>query len=695
MNNLSPLRSDPARSPKSKSAGATRDDDTVTTREPYVNGSLTMSQEGFSRMCAVEPPLAPVESIPGKAIELAYPVLESGFAQLRAGDFAVKKTRSDSKKQMTSRSQPRPIRDWSSPQLLGILLLFSAIFAIYGISSWGNGFIYDDVQMIQSREGAHSLTDVAHLFAEPSFPNLPYYRPVTTTTLMLQRAAHGENPRPYHLFNALLIGLAGLLAYALLRLPVFKIESIPALLGAALFCLHPIASSVVYPAASGRETLLPSAWTLLAIYAYLRPGRKWYGLAIFAFAGALFSKEQAVIVPVLFLLADLLDLSGDPPGPSLRRWTVRYLPIVPIMVIYIGIRRILFEGTEFALGSLGGPFLSFAYALQDIFVPFAALYYEPTRAIWLSWPRLLIALSLLALITLLVTRMGPTNRRASWFWLGWFVVNLLPTANLLQQEAPFDDRYVFLASLSVFALAASITSTFWDTEMPRRLILVSGLVLVACSAALTHHRSGYFQDDISFSRQWIGINPDSVNAHFSMGLALARKRRFDEAIRHYAEALRIRPEYALAHNNLGDALLKSGRIDESLPHFSKALELNADYAEAHYNMATALVQLNQPEKAIRHFSEVVRLQPRFTEAHNNLGNTLARQKRWDEAIEHYAKALEAHPENADAHNNWANALVEQGKLQEAIEHYSAALEIRPGFPEARRNLSAVLDYMKQ
>ncbi len=607
----------------------------------------------------------------------------------------MKKTKSASSKPTTRRSQPRPTKNKSNPQLLGVLLLFSVIVAVYGISSWDSEFIYDDVQMILNRTGAHSLSDVANLFAEPSFPNLPYYRPVTTTTLMLQRAVHGENPGPFHLFNAFLVGVAGLLVYALLRLPVFKIERIPALLGAALFCLHPIASSVVYPASSGRETLLPSTWTVLAIYAYLRPGRKWYGLAVFAFAGALFSKEQAVIVPVLFLLADLLGLSGDPPRRSLRRWTVRYLPIVPIMVTYVGIRRILFEGTEFALGSLGGPFLSLAYALQDIFVPFAALYYEPTRAIWLSWPRLLVALGLVVLIALLVIRLGPPYRRASWFWLGWFVVNLLPTANLLRQEAPFDDRYVFLASLSVFAVAASLASAFWSTETVRRSVLVSGLALLSCAVAMTHHRASYFKDDVSFSSQWLKINPGSVNAHFNMGFALVRRREFDEGIRHYTEALRIRPDYALAHSNLGNAFLKSGRVDESLPHFSKALEINPDYAEAHYNMATALAQLNQLEKAIRHYLEVLRLRPSFAEAHNNLGNTLARQKRLDEAIGHYSQALQAHPDNADAHNNWANALVEQGKLQEAIDHYYAALEIRPGFPEARRNLTAVLDYMQQ
>ena len=326
-----------------------------------------------------------------------------------------------------------------------------------------------------------------------------------------------------------------------------------------MFCLHPIASSVVYPASSGRETLLPSTWTLLATYAYLRPGRKWYGLAVFAFAGALFSKEQAVIVPALFLLADLLGLSGEPPGRSLRQWMLRYLPIAPIMLIYIGIRRLLFEGTEFTFGSLGGPFLSIAYALQDIFLPFVELHYEPTVAIWLSWPRLAISFSLLILMTVLAIRLWPSIHRVAWFWLGWFVVNLLPTATCSSKRPPS-------------TIATSFWPRFrclrWQHPSPQRSGVESrqldasdlGLVLVACCAAISHHRAVYFAMTSSFSRQWLRINPGSVNAHFDMGSALVRGGEFDEAIKHYTEVLRIRPDYAAAHNNLGNAFLKSGRV---------------------------------------------------------------------------------------------------------------------------------------
>src|SRR5262249_58752993 len=112
------------------------------------------------------------------------------------------------------------------------------------------------------------------------------------------------------------------------------IESAAALTAAALFALHPLASSTVYPIASGRETLLPSLWTLLAVYAFLRSGSRWYAVALAAFAAALFSKEQSVVVPALFVLADGLRLSADAPGGDLRRWAARYLPIAAIVRLY-------------------------------------------------------------------------------------------------------------------------------------------------------------------------------------------------------------------------------------------------------------------------------------------------------------------------------------------------------------------------
>src|SRR5262249_13229965 len=137
--------------------------------------------------------------------------------------------------------KPQPTAGGRGRSRLASALLFTSVAAVYA-PSYRNGFIYDDTQVIGAQRAPRSAADFARIFAERHFPNLPYYRPITRLTLLGQKTLHGDNPAPFHLANAVLMGLAAAAAYALLRLPVFRIEPAAALAAAALFALHPLAS---------------------------------------------------------------------------------------------------------------------------------------------------------------------------------------------------------------------------------------------------------------------------------------------------------------------------------------------------------------------------------------------------------------------------------------------------------------------
>src|SRR5437868_12282855 len=228
------------------------------------------------------------------------------------------------------------------------LLLFAAVAAFYLVAI-GNDFLYDDHEVILNHAAPRSMADVLQIFRERHFPNLPYYRPITRATLLVQKSIWGEDPAPFHVFNAALMGLVAVLAYMLLRLPVFVCDGVAAILAAGMFALDPVASSCVYPVSSGRETLMPAVWVLAAMYFWLRPAWRGKALAYVAFAGALLSKEQAVVLPLLWILADLLGLAPDAPGRNARRWMVRYLPMLPIVAGYFAIRHALFGSSEYVL----------------------------------------------------------------------------------------------------------------------------------------------------------------------------------------------------------------------------------------------------------------------------------------------------------------------------------------------------------
>ena len=251
----------------------------------------------------------------------------------------------------------------------------------------------------------------------------------------------------------------------------------PALLFAAAFAVHPVASGTVYPICSGRETLVPSVLMLCAIAAYLSPGRAAYAVALLFTGLSAFAKEQAAVLPAIFVLADALGLTADPPGRRPSRWLRRYAPIVLLYGAYFTIRSQLFGGALHAVAFLDrpwGPFQTLAYTLQTSLVPFVDLVFEPRFEIWWSWPRTVLWVAIVAGLAFAVLR-GPAPRRAQALFLaGWWLVALAPTANLLVQEAPFAERYGFLSLAGLLAIPALLASDAWEHPRVRRGVTFGG-----------------------------------------------------------------------------------------------------------------------------------------------------------------------------------------------------------------------------
>ena len=431
-------------------------------------------------------------------------------------------------------------------------------------------FLYDDYEVILSNAPLRSVQDLGRIFTERHFLSLPYYRPVVRSSLLIQRTLHGDQPGLFHLFNACVAGLIALITYALLSLPVFDMRPRWTLMAAAVFALHPVASSCVYPIASGRETLLPALFVLLSLYCFLRSGSWWRVCASASFALALFGKEQAVVTLVIFMLADGLGLTSSPPGRSLHRWLIRYWPEAAIGALYFSIRHLLFAGGEYSLGDLRQFALSYLYALQVVTVPFWELVYEPPARVWFKPWRLATGLVIIGWALLWLRRSWPEVRTVTWFWLGWFVLTLLPTANLLDQEAPFAERYVFLAALSPLSLLAWVLSKH-EKDAKQQLWTGVAIAVLLLLVTQTITRGTYFRNYEVFCRQWVKTNPKSLNAHNSLAVVLAMDGRLDEASSHYEEALTIAPGNAKARNNLANLRLQQGRLQDAYDLLKEAL----------------------------------------------------------------------------------------------------------------------------
>ena len=119
----------------------------------------------------------------------------------------------------------------------------------------------------------------------------------------------------------------------------------------------------------------------------------------------------------------------------------------------------------------------------------------------------------------------------------------------------------------------------------------------------------------------IEIDPQSAEAHASLGLVLNHKWDWTGAAAEFKRALQLDPHYANAHHWYGDNLSITGRHDEALLEAKRALELDplnlmiGTWVGLRYYLA------RQFDLAIEQGRNTVELEPHFAAAHLLLGES--------------------------------------------------------------------------
>jgi len=173
------------------------------------------------------------------------------------------------------------------------------------------------------------------------------------------------------------------------------------------------------------------------------------------------------------------------------------------------------------------------------------------------------------------------------------------------------------------------------------------------------------------------LNPKNATVHSTLGVALARQGKLDEAIRHFTKAVRLEPSYADAHYSLGQAMAQQGKFDDAIRHFSAVLRLKPDNAEAHGYLGSIMFARGMLKQAAVHLSEAVRLDPNYADAHYNIGQVMFRQGKLDAAIRHFTRTVQLKPDDAQAHYKLALTLAQQKQIDQAVTHYSKAVSLKP------------------
>ena len=346
----------------------------------------------------------------------------------------------------------------------GLALLVGPLLAVLVYASTLQGsFLSDDVllNVLLVDEGNPPDIDWAEVFADfhrgwLALGESYLYRPMVTLSVAVNYMFGGADPFGFHVFNVLFHAVATFAAGLLCGLCCPYRPSLAAMLGGALFALHPAAAETACWIAA-RNSGMEVMWRLLAMAGfalYLRRGlRRDMVLAVTASVFACLTKETAVMIPVGFLALDLLMTPTRPLAARLRL----HLAFAPIWLGYFMMRKLVLgvfldAGTD----ESGGAWQAMVFLhnkLVMVFVPFLT-----------GFPVLRQGMFYVFLIALVVWAVRePLVRDAVVFGFGWLMLNYAPAYRLDVPSGLFGGRMLY-GSVAVMAIIVCMLAVrLWDT----------------------------------------------------------------------------------------------------------------------------------------------------------------------------------------------------------------------------------------
>jgi thioredoxin-like negative regulator of GroEL len=565
---------------------------------------------------------------------------------------------------------------------------------------------------------------------------------VVSLAFVTQFQVFGENAVGYHVVSLIVHLGCVLLTYAWLheRLGGGSRAGWAALLGLVPFALHTSRPETV-SWISGSTDLWMTFWSLVGVVALNQQRALVRSLGAVALALAFLSKEAAIVVPVL-MVADAWLVRRR--SPALGREGLAVVAMAVAILIHLAFVPFSSGGERPGLGTMPERVL----ATFGHFVHRTVWWLDPSvepvlrernaAGEWTyeAWAIALGGIFVLSLVSLAVLSHRRPKLRPYLADVLWYVLPLLPVANLFSLAGPtlVADRYLYLPMLGASALLARMVVGLTVHSPGRRWVSIAAAVLAgALGFPCAVHSSRFESDDALWGHEY-ERDPRSFSAINGMVTAarnagdndrvlemLVRGRRAAETRHRPAMrtifTLRIIGAYVtttpdteqvrlLALREALDRFVEERRLDVDLPVIAvdeavpprvwRALRDHPAFVGV--PRAAAHARTGSLEAARDQLLSILEEYPRRAEAWNLLIAVFGRLGQWEAAREAYARAIRRIPGDGTVENmGRALARAQRAARRPAIDAIEVAVrdarvQRELGAPEAaRRILDAALE----
>lgn len=495
-------------------------------------------------------------------------------------------------------------------------VLALAVMAVYAQSA-GFGFSsYDDTIYVSENPVITAGITWAGVREVVVHGHHLLWTPITSLSYMIGCAIHGTNAAGHHLTS---VGLHIVAAW-LVFLVIWRYTRALwfAWFVAAVFALHPLnAESVAW--VSGRKNQLYAVFWMLSLLAYLRYTktltlRSYLPLVLLHLCG-LASKPTHIMLPAVLILLDFCPLNRVVRAPVLSwNWIKCVLTLVaeklPLFALSLAI-TVWTVGTVDEAGGmrdlaavplgerLGNTAFVYAWFVAKTFWPMDLTIHYPYPVGGFETATLAASVALIGVLTAVSV---VSFFRGRVFFLGWwwFLIVLLPESGLLRANSfLMADRYAYVSVIGL-VIAFGWPIYRWAQARPawRRGVAFAGAAVLVAMIPVTALQAATWKDDEALFSRAARLYPQNPVAHNSLGVALKKAGRLDEAELAFKSALACPGLFkVLPGMNLGALYFERGDMKAASERFEEIAARSPEYVPALVWAARTRAALGQTDGA--------------------------------------------------------------------------------------------------
>lgn len=496
------------------------------------------------------------------------------------------------------------------------------------------------------------------------------YQPLVVLTFAINHYFSQLDTIPLHLGNLILHLVNVLLIYTF----IYKLSSkkLIAIIAATLFAVHPMNVEAV-TWISARSSSLYTLFYTLSIILYLNylnlQQRKYLIFAGLAFILSLFSKAQAVTLPMMLLAIDYYYSRIT--RTSLGSILIEKSPFF-ILSFLFGLITILNQDTinNITNGMMIAYTLpeaiclacySFVFYLYKFFIPInlCAIYVYPPRVhdalpmIYYLSPVILLAISYL------IYRVAQ-HRKYIVFGIFVFLITISINIQIIPSRLFIvADRYSYFPYIGLFFIIGAFYNELIEKTASLNLgwkqILFGILLLYTLLCiTLTIQRNTIWENNIVLTTDI--INKNSAEPYISRAYGTRAN--------------------ALHHNN---------HVQAALADYKKAIEIYPIDSTSYLNRALLYTEIKNYNAALDDLNQAIKLQPKSSLMYSKRGLVQYNMQDNKDALDNFNQALKLDPNNVEAYNIRAIIRFSENDYQGSEDDFSHAIHLEPLNSELYKN----------